>query len=112
MMGMISGQVLRAVTERVLSKVAEQLPRLLAEYGAGAGDIEGSGLELAAARAERNQLRARLQELDARCQKLTNQTSALEKRLQKRDVWLWGLAAVSAVLVVAVVLLALLVLLG
>ena len=112
MMGMISGQVLRAVTERVLAKVAEQLPRLLAEYGARTGQMEGSGIELAAARAEREQLRARLQELDARCGQLTDQISALEKSLQKRDVWVWALAAVSAVLAVAVILLALLVLLG
>ena len=107
MMGMISGQVLRAVTERVLAKVAEQLPRLLAEYGARTGAIEGSGIELAAARAEREQLAARLQQLDARCRSLTDQIAGLERRLQKRDVWLWALAGISAVLAVAVILLAL-----
>lgn len=112
MMGMISGQVLRAVTERVLAKVAEQLPRLLAEYGARAGEFEVPGIELATARAEREQLRARLQELDAQHRKLTAQSAGIEKRLQKRDVWLWALGAVSAVLAVAVILLALLVLLG
>ena len=112
MMGMISGQVLRAVTERVLAKVAEQLPRLLAEYGAGAASVEGSGIELAAARAEREQLRAQVQKLDSRCRQLADQSSALEQRLQKRDVWLWALGSVSAVLAVAVTLLALLVLLG
>ena len=83
-----------------------------AEYGARAGNIEGSGIELAAARAEREQLRDRLQKLDAQCRELTDQASALERRLQKRDVWLWALGAVSAVLAGAVILLALLVLLG
>ena len=112
MMGMISGQVLRAVTERVLAKVAEQLPRLLAEYGARGGAAEGSALEMAAARAEREQLKSQVQKLDARCRELAGQVSTLDSRLQKRDVWLWALGAVSAVLAVAVILLALVLLLG
>ena len=112
MMGMISGQVLRAVTEKVLAKVIEQLPRLLAEYGGNAGEIGGSGVQLAAARAEREQLRARLEQLDARSRELAGQVSTLDRRLQKRDVWLWALGAVCAVLAVAVTLLALVLLLG
>ncbi len=109
---MISGQVLRAVTERVLAKVAEQLPRLLAEYGGLAGEIDGSSIQLAAARAEREKLGARVEQLDARCRDLASQIAQQDRRLQKRDVWLWALGAVSAVLTVALALLALVLLLG
>lgn len=106
MINMISGQVLRTVTEKVLAKVGEQLPRLLAEYGGPVPGGDPASIQLAAAQAERQRIREQLKVVNGRVDALTAQIAALEQRVEKRDIWLWALGGAWIVSAAGIALLA------
>ncbi len=105
-MGMISGQVLRAVTEKVLAKVGEQMPRLLADYAGQAGVTDISAAAIAQERVERKKLETELTNLTTKVSELNGRADLLERRIEKRNLGLWALAAVTIILAAAVILLA------